>query len=116
MTNQVECDPEAPTSLHRETTVRKYNQQRGKNCLEMVTQKFLMIFFEHLDPVFHEITLQFFNYMNQHIPFSALASLSGISSSGNLKRPTPTQVGKEKEKLVEITYRKPLGECLVLWY
>lgn len=82
----------------------------------MVTQKFLMILFEYLDPVFHEITLQFFNYMNQNIPFSALSSLSDISSTYNLKRPTPTQVKKKKETLVEITRRKPLVECQVLWY
>lgn len=103
MTNQGEGDPEAPTSLHKETTGRKCNQQRGKNYLDMVTQKILMILFEHLDPVFHEITLQCFSYMNQNIPFSVLASLSDISSTCNLKRPTPTQVGKEDEKLVEIT-------------
>lgn len=71
---------------------------------------------EPLDPVFHEVTPQFFSYMNQNLPLFALASLSGICSTCDLERLTHTQVGKEKEKLVEITYRKPLVECLVLCY
>lgn len=58
-----------------------------------------MILFERLDPIFHKVTPQFFSHMNQNIPFFALASLSGTSSTCNLKKATHPQVGKEKEKL-----------------
>lgn len=53
-----------------------------------------MTLFEHLDPVFHEVTPKFFSYVNQHIPGFAL---SGVSSTCGFKE-TYAYTGKEGER------------------
>lgn len=94
MTSRIGCDPRALTSLHEGGNNEKIKPEVRKALSRDGERKSPVILFEHLDPVFHEVTPKFFSYMIQNIPGFAL---SGVSSTCGFKE-TYTYTGKGCEK------------------
>lgn len=72
MTTQIGCDARALTSLHEGGNNEKIKPEAREALSKDGERKFPMTLFEHLNPVFHEVTPKVFSYMNQIIPVLAL--------------------------------------------
>lgn len=94
MTSRIGRDPGALTSLHEGGNNEKTKSEAREALSRNGERKSPMTLFEHLDPVFHEVTPKFFSYVNQNIPGFAL---SGVSSTCGFKE-TYAYTGKEGER------------------